>query len=370
MFDSLAARIDTSYLYPDFNGKDWTAIRARYRAEIQAGLETERFYVRMKELVKELGDEHSYFESPVDKVRSEAALAGNDSFAGVGLYVQPLVEKGYVTVIAVIPDSPAFHTGLQPHDAILTANGLPLIENGVSQNRLRGPECSAVVLEVRMPGGLVEQKTVVRAQVSGAVPIDARLVPTTDGSRVGYINVPTFFDTTIDEQVRDALQRLAPLDGLIVDDRMNGGGASSVLEPMLGYFTSGVVGRFVSRTSSRTLTIRGTPVANSQTVPLVVLIGDQTASYAEVFSGILQDRGRATLVGETTKGNVETLIGVSLPDGSRAWIAQEGFEAAQSRADWERTGVVPDVVAKAAWEDVTFERDPVVKAALAALGRK
>ena len=370
VLETLAGRIEERYLYPDFNGKDLTAIVARYRAEIEAGLDTPSFYQRMHAFIADLGDEHSSFESPVRKAAADAQLAGTDSFVGVGLYVQPVLEKGYVTVLAVIPDSPAAHSGLQPHDAILTVNGLRLIEDGLFQNLFRGPECSAVVMEVRMPGGLVERRTVVRARVSAAVPIDARLVPTTDGSRVAYIMVPTFFDTTIDDQVRDALARLAPLDGLILDNRENGGGSSRVLEPMLGLFTSGAVGAFVSRTSSRTLSIRAASVGNSQTVPLVVLIGHNTVSFGEIFSGILQDRGRAKLVGETTRGNVETLHAVNLPDGSRAWIAQEGFEAARSGVNWERTGVVPELEVQVAWEDVTFERDPAVKRALEVLGRR
>lgn len=370
VFDTLAEAIDATYLYTDFNGRDWPTNVARYRAEIETGLETERFYLRMKDFVTDLGDEHSTFESPVRKAASDAQLAGNESFVGIGVYAQPLLEKGYITVLAVIPDSPAAHSGIQPHDAILTADGLPVIEDGVVQNRLRGPECSAVVMEVRMPGGLVERRTIVRARVPGAIPIDARLVPTTDGSRVAYIMVPTFFDQTVDDQVRAALARLAPLDGVVLDDRENGGGSSSVLEPMLALFTSGVVGAFVSRTSSRTLTIRPAPVENSQTVPLVVLIGHNTVSFGEIFAGILQDRGRATLVGETTRGNVETLHAVNLPDGSRAWIAQEGFEAARSGVNWERTGVVPEIEVKVAWEDVTFERDPAIRRALEALGRR
>ena len=45
--------------------------------------------------------------------------------------------------------------------------------------------------------------------------------------------------------------------------------------------------------------------------PLVVLVGPDTVSFGEVFSGILKDQGRATLIGETTDGNVEILGGLS-----------------------------------------------------------
>ena len=38
---------------------------------------------------------------------------------------------------------------------------------------------------------------------------------------------------------------------LILDNRMNGGGSSAVVEPILGYFTGGVMGHFVSRQEER-----------------------------------------------------------------------------------------------------------------------
>jgi len=53
-------------------------------------------------------------------------------------------------------------------------------------------------------------------------------------------------------------------------------------------------------------------VNGSQQIPLVVLIGQATASYGEVFAGVLKDIGRAYLIGETTDGNVETLWGYDL----------------------------------------------------------
>jgi hypothetical protein len=64
--------------------------------------------------------------------------------------------------------------------------------------------------------------TVVRFAVSGSLPVDARPVPTTDGSRVAYIFLPSFFDRTVVDQVRQAIETLRPQDGLIIDNRLSG----------------------------------------------------------------------------------------------------------------------------------------------------
>src|SRR3972149_6032074 len=84
VFDKLTSKIDSVYLYPDFNGLDWPGIVAKYRTKIKAGLGTETFYIEMESLVTELGDEHSSFLSPVDVAASEAELAGENDYVGIG----------------------------------------------------------------------------------------------------------------------------------------------------------------------------------------------------------------------------------------------------------------------------------------------
>jgi C-terminal peptidase prc len=322
-------------------------------------------------MISDLGDEHSNFSSPVEVARAEAELAGNIDFVGIGTYLLPFPDKGHVSVISVFPGSPAEQSGLKAHDNILAVDGLPMVENGqVYSNRTRGPECSAAVLTIQSPGQQPHEIMLVRYRVQGSLPIDARLVDTADGSRIGYLLLPTFFDESIPQQVADALTGFGPLDGLILDNRLNGGGSSAVLEPILAYFTGGALGEYKSRVDSRPLTITPNPIANSQSVPLVVLVGEDTVSYGEIFAGVLQDSGRAEVVGETTLGNVETLHGYALEDGSQLWIAQETFEPANSHADWEATGIIPDEEAYADWDTFTFETDPSVSAALELFGHK
>src|SRR5215216_2519743 len=53
--------VEEVYVYPDNNGKDWNEIESRYRAKIEAGLDTETFYAEMQNMIGELGDEHSFF---------------------------------------------------------------------------------------------------------------------------------------------------------------------------------------------------------------------------------------------------------------------------------------------------------------------
>jgi carboxyl-terminal processing protease len=371
VFDELVNTVNKVYLYPDFNGVDWKGIVAAYRAKIQGGLDTEVFYTQMSSLLAELKDDHSQFESPSALAAANTELAGRNDYVGIGIIFQALIEKNRVTVLDVFPGSSAEHSGIKAHDSLLAVDGIPLVENGKSYfQRVRGPECSALRLTVQSPGQAPRDILLMRYKISAPEPIDARLVPTTDGSRIGYIFIPTFFDETIPMQIKKALIDFGPLDGLILDNRMNGGGSSDVVNPILSYFASGTVGQFISRTEKRPWVVNPNPINNSQTVPLVVLVGEGTVSFGEIFSGILQDQGRAKIAGKTTLGNVETLRGYNFTDGSRAWIAQERFDPAHSHANWEKDGIIPDVQAFADWDTFTFESDPSVKAALQLLGNK
>jgi carboxyl-terminal processing protease len=371
VLDALTRKITDVYLYPDFNGLDWPGTVAQYRAKVEGGLETEAFYTEMENLVSALGDEHSQFQSPARVAASDAELSGVNEYVGIGVLILPMLEKGRLTILSVFPDSSAEHGGLKQHDSLLAVDGIPLVENGKAHpERVRGPKCSAVVITVQSPGEAPRDIMFVRYRISAPEPIDARLVPTSDGSRIGYIFLPTFYDETIPGQVKKALEDFGPLDGLILDNRMNGGGSSKVVEPILSYFTSGTLGHFVSRTATRPLDITADPINNSQTVPLVILVGQDTVSFGEIFSGALQDTSRAKVVGQTTLGNVETLHGYNFDDGSRAWIAEERFDPLISHANWEKDGIRPNVEAYADWDTFTFENDPSVAAAVTLLGHK
>jgi carboxyl-terminal processing protease len=97
-----------------------------------------------------------------------------------------------------------------------------------------------------------------------------------------------------------------------------------------------------------------------------VLIGPSTASYAEVFAGILQANGRARLAGQKSEGNIETLRGHDFEDGSEAWIAEETFRLPNG-TNWEGKGLAPDIPVDRNWDDYTADNDPVIAAAQQAL---
>jgi len=370
LFSTLVRILDSIYLYPDFKGLDWPAIVAEYRHKIEDGLDTEDFYAAMDQFIRKLGDKHSYFQSPVNVEAEKARLSGEGSYVGVGALFQPLMGKKCVTVVSVFPNSPAEHAGIRQHDNVLKVDGFPLIQNDTLYPFTRGPECSMTELTVQSPGKEPRTIRVIRSRLTGLLPVYSRLVPTADGRRIGYIFLTNFLDPTIPAQVKKALEDFGTLDGLILDNRMNSGGAFSVVKPILSHFTNGNPGEFIGRTTRRSLEIVADPVNNSQNVPMLILTSKYTVSYGEIFSGLLRDMGRAKIVGQTTAGKVEALYAYIFADGSRVWIAQERFEHSKTHANWQGKGVKPDAEVVAEWDEFTFETDPVLAMALKMLPKK
>lgn len=369
VFEDLWNVIHDEYLYADFNGVDWDATYDEYLAKIEAGMETSDFYIAMSDMVYSLGDEHSAYLTPQMVAAEEAEYSTGHDYVGIGVWLQFDPERDEAVILLVFPGGPAEAAGIQARDKIVTVEGQPLDDEfGAAIDLLLGVEGTPVTFTIQSPGEEPRQMTINRGRISGSLPVPYQVLLTPASKRIGYILVPTFSDSTIADQVGDALAEMSAenqMDGYIIDNRMNGGGYDNIMANTLSYFTSGNVGAFTNREGSETLNVPRRNIGGSADLPLVVLVGPDTVSFGEVFSGILKDQGRATLIGETTDGNVEILWGYNFDDGSRAWIAHDTFKPANNPdSDWEHDGIVVDIEAPSYWGDYSMESDPAILAAL------
>lgn len=159
---------------------------------------------------------------------------------------------------------------------------------------------------------------------------------------IGYLKVP---DLASDDLAADTARVITELQdagsvALILDLRGNPGGRLVTMMQLAGMFTRGFLWRTVTRW---TLPIPYPAIGPVLTdLPLAVLVDGGVNSAAEGLAGALQKTGRATIVGQTTAGNVEAVLPFCLRDGSQAWIAT-GVLAPIGAPTWEGRGVVPDV---------------------------
>jgi C-terminal peptidase prc len=360
IFTEVWTTIDENYLYPDFGGVDWEAVRAEFEPRVGAAANDQAFYELVAAMVNRLGDDHSRFLPPNAAQRQDALTSGREEQVGIGVITLSLGDS--LLIQHVFPGSPAERAGLRPRDRIVSIDGA-----FYAQRELQGREGTPVRLTVVRPGEQSRDIVITRRRVEGRItPIARRLA-----DDIGYLNITTLWVNDMDAQVSQALAAIAapaPLHGLIIDLRSNPGGWRSVLTGILGHFTQGEAGRFTSRKGDTPLLIEPGARPDLRGVPLVVLIDGGTASYAELIAAVLQRRAGAVVVGAPSAGNTETIYSYELTGGARLWVAQEGFRLSDG-AVLEGMGVQPDITLLDDWTRYSEADDPGINLALGLLTR-
>lgn len=361
IFDEVWLTVRDEYLYPDYRGVDWEALREEYTARIQSDQTRNEFYGSMVELVARLNDNHSRFVPPAAAAQEEVATSGRETRVGIGVAVRAKPDGAFVQL--VFPASPADRVGLRPRDRIVAVDGRPY---SVTDGDLQGEVGSLVRLSVVRPGGKLRDVVVERQEVQAHILPYYRRFP----GDVGYVAIPTLWANDMGEQVSGALTDLVaagPLRGVIIDVRSNRGGWGEVLNEVLSHFVRGEVGVFFGRDYVRPLVVEPPAGPDLRRLPVVVLVDGDTASYAEVLAAVLQHEAGAPVVGSPSAGNTETIYAHTLRDGSRLWLAQEGFRLPDG-TNLEGTGVVPDSVIDTDWTRYSEDDDPQLLEALRILG--
>ncbi len=375
LFDQIWTIVKDSYIDPALNGMNWEAERQQMLARIKPGISDEAFYQAVANLIDRLGDQHSYFLSPQDAQKQTQQAAGRYNYAGIGIIVSANIEKGYLYLEQILPGGPAQAAGLKPHDHILEIDGEPAIIDGKrSDGRIVGEVGTQVRLKIRTPGQEPHDVTITRAGVNAKEAVQSRLLTGSVDKRIAYLLIPNLYERDMQHQVQKAvadLMKPGQLDGLIIDMRVNGGGSYLTVKEILAPFTKGIVGGFADHSGVDefdTFQVTENSIGNSQTVPLMVLVGPQTESFGEVFAGILQDQKRAKLVGLPSAGNIELLYPHDFNSGAELWLAEKRFVLPDG-SSWERRGLTPDVQIDKRWDEHTTDDDPVIAAALEGLGK-
>ena len=267
-----------------------------------------------------------------------------------------------LVVVAPLADTPAEAAGLEPGDVVLAVDGDPV--DGSTMNdeisRIRGEPGTDVTLTLQRGEDAPFDVTITRAEIE-LQEVETRMI---DG-HIGYIAL-NGFSAPASEQFAAGLADLLEqgADQIIFDLRNNPGGyinaaqeiASQFLDDGL-IFTQESAGNDIKRYEST-----GEGVATDPDLPVAVLVNGGSASASEIVAAALQERGRATLVGEPTFGkNTVQVWGRLENDGGiritiSRWFTPEHNSVAPD-------GIQPDILV-ARPPETPPEEDPVLDAAL------
>lgn len=316
--------------------------------------------------VKKLNDRFSNYFTPAQYSKFQEAQAS--SFTGIGVIVDR--SKRGLVIRSVYKDSPAKEVGIERGDQIVEANGRSLegLTTEQSSQLIKGPAGTKVRLKIVHDG---EERVVTATRRPISVPVVASVMKTICGKKVGVVALSTF-SSGAHAEVYAALRKLKRqgAQAYIFDLRNNGGGLVDEAQLIASAFLldGPIVTTRGRSVPTRTLDATGDPIV--PTAPLVVLTNGGTASASEIVAGALQDRGRATLVGEKTFGKGVFQQVLELSNGGALDITAGQYFTPKGRnlggkGVSQGAGLKPDLLVKQP-DDST--KDLALRAALAKLG--
>ncbi len=185
---------------------------------------------------------------------------------------------------------------------------------------------------------------------------------------IGYLKFNSFPEPSLCQSTAAAaMARLNHADAIIFDLRDNRGGSPSMVALMASYLFEHPthLDDLYNRSEDSTLqswTLSPVPGNTLANKPAFVLTSASTFSGAEEFAYDLKLLKRATLVGETTAGGAHMVRRRRIDDHFTIGVPDTRPINPISHADWEGTGVTPDVSVKS--EDALKAAESLAQTAL------
>jgi carboxyl-terminal processing protease len=241
-------------------------------------------------------------------------------FSGIGVEISN--TSGVLTIVSLLPDTPAYRAGLDADDEILAVNGEPTKKMTIfcAVSKITGKKGTKVNLTVRRPStGQVKDYTIVRDRIV-VQPIrgwrrtdkgqwDHWIDP---ANQIGYVRLISFSETSQNDlnNVLTALEKKG-MKALILDLRYNSGGYLNSASEVADLFVSrGVIVKSNPRNGFATYEMAHEKGTHPD-YPMAILINAGSASASEIVAGALQDPrfNRALLVGTRSygKGSVQVV---------------------------------------------------------------
>ena len=247
-------------------------------------------------------------------------------------------------ILATIEDSPAEEVGLKPADYIEYVDDLNSYEHTYTEvvDAIKGASGSKVKL------GIIRKNPDTKEEESLEFEVERRKIEINPvkseiyENTIGYIKLTSFDESSYERFNYEYARHIynPNIKSLIIDLRDNPGGvldacvkiSDLILPEGKIFYTKDKAGREEALYSN----------PNAITIPLVVLVNENSASASEVFTAAVKDYKVGIIIGKTTygKGVVQTLL--SLRDGSFVKLTtSEYFSPYGNKING--IGVAPDI---------------------------
>jgi carboxyl-terminal processing protease len=375
--------VNERYYDPKLNGVDWKAVRAQYEPRLMAAKNDDDYWELLDKMTGELKDSHTRVHSPklVQQQR-------NNESHGLGLGF--LEMEGALVITSVNPQSDAFWAGARAGMVIKTIDDEPAITlyrrlvqesrdtstpwartRGAARKINSGDIGTSISMTFIRSDGSEFAATMKRRRFTGAPDYAARVLP----SGFGYVRF-SGFSSNMQEGIIREIDQMKDTPGMIVDLRNNGGGSGGMAASLLArFFKDDQKGLTASTRDGKPIKVFFVPVIQLEPTlkglgerayskPVVILTNENSASASEIFSIVMKESGRATVIGQRTCGCLLAYMGLTdVPGGAQMAYSEVSYRT-KSGARVEGEGVAPNIEVAISRDDVLLNRDRVLERAI------
>ncbi|MDQ3264597.1 MAG: S41 family peptidase [Myxococcota bacterium] len=287
-------------------------------------------------------DPHSVLLRP--ELYREMKLTTKGEFGGLGFVIQ--MKEGNLTVVRVLPKTPAHRAGIKKDDQIKKIGEESTVNMDLNEavSKLRGAVDSKVSITVERKSWEKPQiLTLARAMIS-IESVQSKLL----AKNVGYVRLKNFqgnttrdLTTALNQMQKEAGQ--GGLKGLVLDMRGNPGGLLEQAIQVSDLFLSqGTIVATVGLSDKLREEKRAHRDEYDEAFPMAVLVNAGSASASEIVAGALKNLDRAVIIGRQTfgKGSVQVLY--DFPDDSALKLTIAKY-LTPGDVSIQEVGIVPDI---------------------------
>ena len=291
-------------------------------------------YGAIKGLLREI-DPYSQFLLPKDLEGLKEITQGQ--FYGLGIEVEK--KEDFLTVIAVLQDSPAGEAGLQKGDKIVKINHT-IVQNFSREDFRRlfknhmDKNYKITVVRTGYPEPLIFR---LQTRILRIPSIDFKELQ----KGLFYIRIYYFSKKTLFEM--NTFFKNKKIKGLILDLRGNPGGMFEQSVKVADLFLDeGVIVSYKIRAEKKAKKFKAHYFDTLPFFPLVVLIDEYSASASEIVAGALKDHKRALLIGRKTfgKGSIQKVFLLTKGHGLKLTVGK--YQTPSGSVIHEK-GIEPDI---------------------------
>ncbi|MDQ1856345.1 carboxy terminal-processing peptidase [Chryseobacterium sp. WLY505] len=270
-------------------------------------------------------DPHTNYYSPQGKKDFDMDFKGK--IIGIGAVIQEKKGNLYIGTLSI--GAPAWKTKqLTEGDKVLKIKSTPDTDpvnvvdmlSSEAIKLIRGEKGTPITLTVQKKDGTIQDVTIIREEISIEDTFAKSIIINTSDKKYGLINLPKFNADFEDKDGRNASDDIKKeiiklkeqnIQGIVLDLRGNSGGSLTEVGDIMGLFMEAGPYVQVKDGNGKITTLKNKNEAPIWNGPLVILQNELSASAAEILAGVMQDYGRAVIMGSPVsygKGTVQVFV--------------------------------------------------------------